>query len=32
MIGAVELARMLPDRAMREKVLANTKDFLLHSF
>ena len=32
MIGAVELARMLPDRAMREKVLTSTRDFLLRSF
>jgi TetR/AcrR family transcriptional repressor of nem operon len=32
MIGAVEIARMLPDRAMREKVLASTTDFLLRSF
>jgi TetR/AcrR family transcriptional repressor of nem operon len=32
MIGAVELARMLPDRAVREKVLASTRDFLLGSF
>ena len=32
MVGAVEIARMLPDRAMREKVLASTRDFLLHSF
>jgi TetR/AcrR family transcriptional repressor of nem operon len=32
MIGAVEIARLLPDRAMREKVLASTRDFLLHSF
>jgi TetR/AcrR family transcriptional repressor of nem operon len=32
MIGAVEIARMLPDRAMREKVLASTRDFLLRSF
>src|ERR1700727_377319 len=32
MIGAVEIARMLPDRAMREKVLAGTRDFLLRSF
>jgi TetR/AcrR family transcriptional repressor of nem operon len=32
MIGAVEIARMLPDRAMREKVLANARDFLLGSF
>src|SRR5580704_4471546 len=32
MIGAVEIARLLPDRAMREKVLANTRNFLLGSF
>jgi TetR/AcrR family transcriptional repressor of nem operon len=32
MIGAVEIARMLPDPAMREKVLAGTRDFLLRSF
>src|SRR5580698_6753836 len=32
MIGAVEIARMLPDRAMREKVLASTTDFLLRSY
>jgi TetR/AcrR family transcriptional regulator, transcriptional repressor for nem operon len=32
MIGAVEIARMLPDRAMREKVLASATDFLLRSF
>ena len=32
MIGAVEIARILPDRAMREKVLAGTRDFLLRSF
>ena len=32
MIGAVEIARMLTDRAMREKVLASTRDFLLRSF
>jgi TetR/AcrR family transcriptional repressor of nem operon len=32
MIGAVEIARMMPDRAMREKVLASTRDFLLRSF
>ncbi len=32
MIGAVEIARMLPDRAMREKVLTGTRDFLLRSF
>jgi TetR/AcrR family transcriptional repressor of nem operon len=32
MIGAIEIARILPDRATREKVLASTRDFLLHSF
>jgi TetR/AcrR family transcriptional repressor of nem operon len=32
MIGAVEIARMLPDPAMREKVLGNARDFLLRSF
>jgi len=32
MIGAIEIARMLPERAMREKVLATTRDFLLSSF
>jgi len=32
MIGAVALARLLPDRAMRERVLASTRDFLLRSF
>jgi TetR/AcrR family transcriptional repressor of nem operon len=32
MIGAIEIARMLPERAMREKVLASTSDFLLGSF
>ncbi len=32
MIGAVEIARLLPDRAMREKVLGSTRDFLLGSF
>jgi TetR/AcrR family transcriptional repressor of nem operon len=32
MIGAMEIARMLPEPAMREKVLANARDFLLHSF
>jgi len=32
MIGAVEIARLLPDRAMREKVLASTREFLLRSF
>lgn len=32
MIGAMEIARMLPEPAMREKVLAGARDFLLHSF
>lgn len=32
MIGAMEIARMLPEPAMREKVLANARDFLLSSF
>jgi TetR/AcrR family transcriptional repressor of nem operon len=32
MIGAIEIARMLPKPAMREKVLASARDFLLHSF
>ena len=31
-IGAVEIARMLPDPATRKKVLASTRDFLLRSF
>ena len=32
MIGAIEIARMLPDPAIREKVLGSAKDFLLRSF
>jgi len=32
MIGAAEIARMLPDPAMREKVLASTREFLLRSY
>jgi TetR/AcrR family transcriptional repressor of nem operon len=32
MIGAVEIARMMPDRAAKEKVLASTREFLLRSF
>jgi TetR/AcrR family transcriptional regulator, transcriptional repressor for nem operon len=32
MIGAIDIARLLPDRTMREKVLASTRDFLLRSF
>jgi TetR/AcrR family transcriptional regulator, transcriptional repressor for nem operon len=32
MVGAVEIARMLPDRAAQEKVLSSTRDFLLCNF
>lgn len=32
MVGAVEIARMLPEPAMREKVLGSARDLLLHSF
>jgi TetR/AcrR family transcriptional regulator, transcriptional repressor for nem operon len=32
MIGAIEIARMLPEPAMREKVLSSARDFLLRSF
>jgi TetR/AcrR family transcriptional regulator, transcriptional repressor for nem operon len=32
MIGAVEIARMLPNPALREKVLSSARDFLLRSF
>lgn len=32
MVGAVEIARMLPEQAMREKVLASARDLLLRSF
>jgi hypothetical protein len=32
MIGAVEIARLLPNPAMRRKVLAGARDFLLYSF
>jgi TetR/AcrR family transcriptional repressor of nem operon len=32
MIGAVEIARILPDRAMRDKVLKGAREFLLQSF
>jgi TetR/AcrR family transcriptional repressor of nem operon len=32
MIGAIEIARILPERAMRERVLASTRDFLLGNF
>ena len=32
MVGAVAIARILPDRAVQEKVLASTREFLLRSF
>ena len=32
MIGAIEIARILPERAMRERVLVSTRDFLLGNF
>lgn len=32
MVGAVEIARMLPARTAQEKVLASTREFLLRSF
>jgi TetR/AcrR family transcriptional repressor of nem operon len=32
MIGAVEIARILPDRAARAKVLDSARDFLLDRF
>lgn len=32
MVGAVEIARLLPEPAMREKVLASARDLLLRSF
>lgn len=32
MIGAIEIARLLPEPAMREGVLANAREFLLRSF
>jgi len=32
MIGAIEIARLLPEPGMRESVLANARDFLLRSF
>lgn len=32
MIGAIEMARVLPEPAMRAKVLASARDFLLRSF
>jgi hypothetical protein len=32
MVGAIEIARMLPEPALREKVLEAARDFLLLSF
>jgi TetR/AcrR family transcriptional repressor of nem operon len=32
MIGALQIARTLPDRKVREKVLASAQEFLLNSF
>lgn len=32
MVGAVEIARMLPDRAAQEKVLSSAREFLLRNF
>ena len=32
MMGAIEIARLLPDPSVREKVLRSTRDFLLRSF
>ena len=32
MVGAVEIARMLPDRSAQERVLSSTREFLLSSF
>jgi TetR/AcrR family transcriptional regulator, transcriptional repressor for nem operon len=32
MMGAIQIARLLPDPAMREKVLGNAREFLLRSF
>src|SRR5580698_348130 len=32
MMGAIEIARMLPEPAMREKVLASARELLLRSF
>jgi TetR/AcrR family transcriptional repressor of nem operon len=32
MVGAVAIARMLPEPAMREKVLASPRELLLRSF
>jgi TetR/AcrR family transcriptional repressor of nem operon len=32
MIGAIQIARLLPERGMRKKVLGNAREFLLGSF
>lgn len=32
MIGSIQIARMQPDPAARDKVLSTARDFLLHSF
>jgi TetR/AcrR family transcriptional regulator, transcriptional repressor for nem operon len=32
MLGALAIARILPDQAQRTRVLANTRDFLFRSF
>lgn len=32
MIGAIEMARMMPDPAARQRILTQTRDFLLKSF
>ncbi len=32
MIGAIEMARMMPDPAARQRILTHTRDFLLASF
>jgi len=32
MVGAIEIARMLPGPEMREKVLGSARDLLLRSF
>jgi TetR/AcrR family transcriptional repressor of nem operon len=32
MVGAISIARMLPDRAARAAVLGSAENFLLHSF
>jgi TetR/AcrR family transcriptional regulator, transcriptional repressor for nem operon len=32
MVGAVEIARMLPEPAMREKVLASARELVFRSF